>query len=104
MSTDKGPYFKEDLRLLPWASDTGKPCYLAPGAEDGMISALADATEDRQVRDAARVLGECEAVLAQPAAGALALRLALTAAVRALGDVLRVAHSRGLRLGACDDE
>ncbi|MGP3985510.1 hypothetical protein [Streptomyces sp. 3N207] len=104
MTEKHEPLFDEDLRLLPWTSDTGKPCYLAPGAEGGMISALADATEDRQITDAARVLGECEAVLAQPAAGALALRLALTAAVRALGDVLRVAHSRGLRLGACDDD
>ncbi|MBO8186785.1 hypothetical protein [Streptomyces spirodelae] len=104
MSPEKEPLFQEDLRLLPWTSDTGKPCYLAPGADDGMISALADAAEDRQIGEAARVLRECEAVLAQPAAGALALRLALTAAARALRDVARVAHSRGLRLGACGEE
>ncbi|MEU7316358.1 hypothetical protein [Streptomyces sp. NPDC007083] len=97
------PVVGEDLRLLPWTSETGKPCYLAPGAEDGMISAPADATEERQIRDAAGVLGEGEALLADPGAGALALRLALTAAVRALRDALRIAHSRGLRLGVCDD-
>ncbi|WP_431984892.1 hypothetical protein [Streptomyces qinglanensis] len=97
------PVFGEDLRLLPWTSETGKPCYLAPGAEDGMISALADATEERQIRGAVGVLGEGEALLADPGAGALALRLALTAAVRALRDALRIAHSRGLRPGGCDD-
>ncbi|MGY1437569.1 hypothetical protein [Streptomyces reniochalinae] len=76
----------------------------APGAEGGMISAPADRTENRQVRGAAETLREAESVLANPAAGALALRLALTSCVRALANALRVAQSRGLRLGAVDPD
>ncbi|UNS98560.1 hypothetical protein MMF93_20440 [Streptomyces tubbatahanensis] len=98
------PLFQEDMRLLPWTTDTGKPCYLAEGAAGGVISALADGTEARQTRDAVQALREAEDVLANPAAGALALRLALHTCVRALAKVLRVAESRGLRLGAADPD
>lgn len=104
MTQDREPLFEEDLRLLPWTSETGKPCYLAPGAEDGMVSAPADGIENRHLAEAARVLQECEAILADPAAGALALRLALTASSRAQRGTLRIARGRGLRLGVCDGE
>ncbi|RCG20615.1 hypothetical protein DTL70_20145 [Streptomyces diacarni] len=98
------PLFHEDMRLLPWTTDTGKPCYLAADAEGGMISALADGTEARQTRDAVLALREAEDVLANPAAGALALRLAPHTCARALANALRVAESRGLRLGAVDPD
>ncbi|WP_369207580.1 hypothetical protein [Streptomyces sp. PU-14G] len=98
------PLFQEDMRLLPWTTETGKPCYLAPGAEGGVLSALADEAENHQVRGATEALREAESVLANPAAGALALRLALGACVRALANALRVAESRGLRLGAADPD
>ena len=68
------------------------------------MSALADAVEDEQVTDGRAVLVEAESTLANPAAGALALRLALGAAVRVLGGVIRVAESRGQRLGLLDPE
>ncbi|CAM3239453.1 hypothetical protein ACH4LN_26185 [Streptomyces albus] len=103
MSTEKDPLFPDDLRLLPWVTDTGKPCYLSAAPGGGVLSALADRTENRQLRAAAEVLCEARRVLADPAAGALALRLTLTASARALADTLRVAHSRGLRLGAEDE-
>ncbi|NSC23491.1 hypothetical protein FM076_20990 [Streptomyces albus subsp. chlorinus] len=102
MTDERESLLPEVLRLLPWATDTGKPCYLSPAPEGGVLTALADRVENQHLRDAAEALGEARRVLADPAAGALALRLALTACARALANALRVAHSRGLRLGAED--
>ncbi|MEU2607226.1 hypothetical protein [Streptomyces albus] len=103
MSGEEEALPPDDLRLLPWVTDTGKPCYLSAAPGGGVLSALADRTENRQLRAGAEVLCEARRVLADPAAGALALRLTLTASARALADTLRVAHSRGLRLGAEDE-
>lgn len=104
MTMGKEARYQGDMRLLPWASDTGKPCYVPLTAEGGPVSAIADAVEGEQVADAQAVLAEAESILANPAAGALALRLALGAAVRVLGGVIRVAESRGQRLGLLDPD
>lgn len=87
------------LRLLPWLSESGKPCYLrAEEGEPGVVGLFADRVEARQLGEAERVLGEARAVLGEPAAGALALRLSLTSAAGALERVLRIAESRGRRV------
>ncbi|MEJ1200774.1 MULTISPECIES: hypothetical protein [unclassified Streptomyces] len=44
-------YQATPLRLLPWLSPEGKPCYLAPGGDGGVISRLADRTEARQLAE-----------------------------------------------------
>ncbi|MFI1359502.1 hypothetical protein ACH4TV_38890 [Streptomyces sp. NPDC020898] len=86
------------LRLLPWESDTGKPCFLAAGGAPGPLSRLADEIEADQLRDGANVLGGARAVLDDLKAGEDTLRRALRAVTQVLGDVLRVADSRGARL------
>ncbi|MCF6523088.1 hypothetical protein HOY81_08265 [Streptomyces sp. JJ36] len=92
------------LRLLPWATPDGRPCFLSTDDDAGLLSSLADAVEEEQMRDGAVALTEAEAVLDDPAAGSLTLRLALKRTGGALGDVLRIADSRGGRLPVpCDD-
>ncbi|MDQ8706851.1 hypothetical protein RCO28_30925 [Streptomyces sp. LHD-70] len=91
------------LRLLPWENDTGKPCYLSTNDAEGTLAQLADEIEEDQLRDGADVLKGARAVLADHKSGEHALRHALRAATQVLGDVLRVADSRGARLPAPDD-
>ncbi|RCG28127.1 hypothetical protein DTL70_03245 [Streptomyces diacarni] len=86
-----------EMRLLPWVSDVGKPCYLV-GEADGVIAGFADEVEARQLARARAALEEARDTLDEPAAGALALRLALEAAGQALTEVLRVAESRVRRV------
>ncbi|MGP3977573.1 hypothetical protein ACTWQF_26885 [Streptomyces sp. 8N114] len=83
----------EQMRLLPWVSDMGKPCYLV-GDPDGVVATFADRVEEHQLAAAQAVLAEAHAVLDEPAAGALALRLALKKVVASLADVLRIVESR----------
>ncbi|MDI3417966.1 hypothetical protein [Streptomyces luteolus] len=98
------PSLPRGLRLLPWENDTGKPCYLSTNDPDGSLSRLADDIESDQLSDGADVLKGARAVLGDRKAGEYALRLALRATTQALGDVLRVADSRGARLPILEDE
>lgn len=91
------------LRLLPWESDTGKPCLLAADAPDSKLSRVADEIEEDQLDDGADVFEGARLVLADHTAGEQALRLALRAATHALGYMLRVADSRGARLAVAGD-
>lgn len=91
------------LRLLPWESDTGKPCFLSTDSTDSPLSRLADEIEAGQLRDGADVLAGAKAVLDDRKAGEYALRRALRATTQVLGDVLRVADSRGARLPQTGD-
>ncbi|MEU4919968.1 sulfatase [Streptomyces parvus] len=86
------------LRLLPWRSPEGKPCYLSTGDPNSRLSRLADDMEEEQIECGNVVLEGAQEVLADQAAGEVAVRFALTQAVLSLRDVLLVAHSRGLRL------
>ncbi|GCB46554.1 hypothetical protein [Streptomyces sp. NL15-2K] len=86
------------LRLLPWETDTGKPCFLSTNGTPGALARIADEIEADQLRDGADVLMGAQAVLDDRRAGEYALRLALRAATQCLGDVLRIADSRGARL------
>ncbi|GGZ56960.1 hypothetical protein [Streptomyces bluensis] len=94
------------LRLLPWENDCGKPCFLSTNGSESMLSRLADEIEAGQLTGGANVLKGARAVLDDRKAGEHALRLALRATTQALGDVLRVADSRGARLpdDADDDQ
>ncbi len=86
------------LRLLPWETETGKPCFLSAGDTDGPVSRLADEIEAIQLQDGADVLAGARAVLDDRQAGECALRRTLRATTQVLGAVLRVADSRGARL------
>ncbi|KUN07207.1 hypothetical protein AQI95_11165 [Streptomyces yokosukanensis] len=86
------------LRLLPGETDTGKPCFLSTDDTGGPLSRLADDIEVSQLQDGADVLAGAKAVLGDRKAGEYALRRALRATTQVLGDVLRIADSRGARL------
>ncbi len=86
------------LRLLPWTSPEGKPCYLDTDDPQSLLSRLADDVEEAQLRSARDVLLGSEAVLADDVAGERAVRFALTRTAESLRETLRVAHSRGDRI------
>ncbi|AZS73164.1 hypothetical protein DDE74_21375 [Streptomyces lydicus] len=92
-----------ELRLLPWETPVGNPCYLSTDDSGGYLSRKADEMEAEQMREAAAVLADAEKVLDDPTAGPLTLRVTLQQTTRALGDVRRIAASRGGRLPVPDD-
>ncbi|MGX1914028.1 hypothetical protein ACWIID_35115 [Streptomyces phaeochromogenes] len=92
------------LRLLPWTTPEGKPCYLSTDSEESRLSRLADDLEAAQLDSGEQALTGARAVLADTEAGEHAVRFALTRTVECLGDVLRVAVSRGGRIGVGKDE
>ncbi|MFH8701800.1 hypothetical protein [Streptomyces chartreusis] len=86
------------LRLLPWTTPDGNPCYLSADSDHSTLSRLADDLEAAQLGSGEQVLVGARAVLADPGAGERAVRFALTRAVESLDDALRVAVSRGRRM------
>ncbi|QCD56747.1 hypothetical protein [Streptomyces hawaiiensis] len=90
------------MRLLPWAGADGKPCCLSTDHPDSLLSRLADDIEAAQLASAEQVLAGAEAVLRDTEAGERAVRFALVRALESLGDVLRVAVSRGERIPGQD--
>ncbi|MFH8467327.1 hypothetical protein [Streptomyces sp. NPDC017991] len=90
------------LRLLPWTTPEGRPCYLSTDSAQSRLSRLADDLEAAQLDSGEQVRTGARAVLADSEAGEHALRFALTRAVECLGDVLRIAVSRGARIGTGD--
>ncbi|MFJ6610231.1 sulfatase [Streptomyces sp. NPDC091289] len=91
------------LRLLPWRSAEGKPCYLSTRDPNSRLSRLADDMEEEQIECGNVVLEGAQEVLADQAAGEVAVRFALTQAVVSLREVLVVADSRGRRLPDAGD-
>lgn len=91
------------LRLLPWVTETGKPCFLSSGDGESVLAPLADATEEEQLCDADAARKDVQEVLSDSTAGVPALRRALEASNRALANALRVADSRGARLADYED-
>ncbi|MYQ42576.1 hypothetical protein B046DRAFT_06933 [Streptomyces sp. LamerLS-316] len=82
------------LRLLPWNSPEGRPCYLSADDPDSRLSRLADEVEPELIACGEEVLGGAESVLADRAAGERAVRFALVRTTESLRDVLRVAECR----------
>ncbi|MFD8935935.1 hypothetical protein ACFV0R_11845 [Streptomyces sp. NPDC059578] len=85
------------LRLLPWSSPEGKPCYLATADEDGYLSRLAGGVEATQLSMAEDLLGHAHAMLDEPKLTVPELKFTVARLAEALSDTLRVAHSRGRR-------
>ncbi|MGW8969759.1 hypothetical protein [Streptomyces platensis] len=87
------------VRLLPWTSPDGKPCFLA-GDGTGYVSRIADQMEEEQLSSADDLLGEARQVLAARAWTPGELHLLAVELTASLADVRRVARSRGGRLTA----
>ncbi|MGW7270259.1 hypothetical protein ACWGH5_07060 [Streptomyces sp. NPDC054864] len=90
-------------RLLPWTTDTGKPCLLSTDDSGGFLSRVADTLEAAQVDVAERVLGEAEKTLTNPLSTRAEVEYAGVRLSGCLADVLRVAESRRQRLPAVED-
>ncbi|WP_086559602.1 hypothetical protein [Streptomyces africanus] len=84
-------------RLLPWAGEEGKPCYLITDGT-GRLSQLADTVEAVQLGMADDLLEHAVDLLADHRATPDQLRFLLTRMSEALNDVRRIAVSRGARL------
>ncbi|MGW1674787.1 hypothetical protein [Streptomyces sp. NPDC002324] len=93
-----------ELRLLPWPSPDGKPCYLMTDHHGGPLSRLADELEATQLATGTDVLDLARPVLDDPASPYTEVRFAGIRLAECLTDALRVAESRGLRLPVPDTE
>ncbi|MGR3934241.1 hypothetical protein [Streptomyces sp. BRA346] len=92
------------LRLLPWTSPDGRPCYLAPAGAHSRLSRRADEIEALQLSMGAELLGHARALLDDRKADIGEVRFLAERLCEALRDVLRVAESRGARLPTGDEE
>ncbi|MFD4260001.1 hypothetical protein ACFWR9_20870 [Streptomyces sp. NPDC058534] len=92
------------LRLLPWLSPEGKPCFLAPGDGSGIVSRLADETEARQLTEGLDVLRSARRLLDDPVSPNAEVRYTAIRLTECLADALRVAESRGRRLPETGDD
>lgn len=86
------------MRLLPWETPEGKPCFLSTDDPGGLLSRMADEVEEAQLASGVDVLVGASSVLNDPKAGEHAVRFALRRTTESLRDALRVADSRGARL------
>ena len=87
-------------RLLPWPGTEGKRCYLVADEDgDGPVSRLADEMEGVQLTAGAELLGHVGVMLDDQRVGVRELRFLVKCLCEALRDALRVAESRGGRLG-----
>ncbi|MEE1832131.1 hypothetical protein [Streptomyces sp. SP17KL33] len=92
------------LRLLPWLSPDGKPCFLSASGRGGYVSRLADTTETRQLTTGADVLTRARQVLDDPVSPNAEVRYTAIRLTECLADALRVAESRGMRLPEPDTD
>ena len=92
------------LRLLPWSSPEGKPCFLSTDGGSSRLSRRADEIEDLQLSMGADLLGHARALLDDRKADVREVRFLAERLCEALHDVLRVAESRGGRLPTHDDD
>ncbi|MFB7188654.1 hypothetical protein ACFCZT_25810 [Streptomyces sp. NPDC056230] len=87
-----------EMRLLPWSSPEGKPCFLSTDDNSGHLSRLADSTEAVQLGMAAELLEHASEVLGDEEAEPEELRNLATDLTGALHNMILVATSRGHRL------
>ncbi|HEY8979245.1 MAG TPA: hypothetical protein VIU15_06645 [Streptomyces sp.] len=87
-------------RLLPWTTDDGKQCLLSSDDGDGYLSRLADKYEATQLALGSDVLTLVRPVLEDPDSQLIEVRYSAVRLAECLADVLRIAESRGLRLGS----
>ncbi|MFF7230580.1 hypothetical protein [Streptomyces sioyaensis] len=87
------------VRLLPWTSADGKPCFLV-GDGTGYVARIADRMEAEQLSSAAALIDEACQVLDARTWTPGELHLLAVELTASLADVRRVAESRGGRLDA----
>ncbi|MGW6574237.1 hypothetical protein ACWGAN_18985 [Streptomyces sp. NPDC054945] len=87
-----------ELRLLPWSGEDGKPCFLSTDDSSGYLSRLADNTESVQLGLGSELLDHAQEVLAGGRDDPEELLSLATDLTKALQDTIRVATSRGNRL------
>jgi hypothetical protein len=92
------------LRLLPWSSPDGKPCFLSTDGGSSRLSRRADEIEALQLSMGAELLGHARALLNDRKADVREVRFLAERLCEALRDALRVAESRGSRLPAHDHD
>ncbi|MCQ8832550.1 hypothetical protein [Streptomyces malaysiensis] len=88
------------LRLLPWTTPDGKPCYLATDGGDSYLSRRADEVEALHLHMGTALLDHARALLDDRKAGPGELRYLANRLTETLRDALRIAESRGDRLVA----
>ncbi|MFJ4896978.1 hypothetical protein [Streptomyces sp. NPDC088727] len=86
---------QNELRLLPWSSPEGKPCYLSTDDSDSHMSRLADHIEASQLDAASELVQEAIESLADDDARLEDVKRLAHQLIEALRDALRVAASRG---------
>jgi hypothetical protein len=87
------------LRLLPWAGEDGKACFLSTDSEgSSFLSRLADNLESVQTGMAEDLLGHVREILAAGPSSEAELRNLVGCLSASLRDMIRVADSRGDRL------
>ncbi|MFD3573816.1 hypothetical protein [Streptomyces sp. NPDC058644] len=90
-------------RLLPWTTDTGKPCHLLSDSPEGLLSRLADNLEEAITGVAEGVLRETTKTLKDPLASRAEMEYSAIRLAECLTDVLRVAESRLRRLPVVEE-
>lgn len=95
---------RDVVRVLPWKTGDGKECLLRSDVAGGTLSRLADDMEVVQLGIGEKVLVHAHALLSNPRATEPEMRYLARQLTECLGDALRVADSRGARLGIDTDE
>ncbi|MFF6845540.1 MULTISPECIES: hypothetical protein [Streptomyces] len=103
-ATPPGSPSRAALRLLPWSSPDGKPCYLAPGDGYSPLSRRADELEALHLTMGAQLLAHAHAFLDGRKVSAEEIRYLANRLTEALRDALRVAESRGGRLRVYEED
>ncbi|MFF3764965.1 hypothetical protein ACFYYR_12890 [Streptomyces sp. NPDC001922] len=92
------PALAGGLRLLPWPTPDGRPCYLSSDG-NGRVAELADRVEEMQLRTGGEILGHARRMLSDPAVPTREFRFLSARLAEALHDALRISESRGMRIG-----
>ncbi|MDI3385585.1 hypothetical protein QIS99_05050 [Streptomyces sp. B-S-A8] len=89
------------VRLLPWSSPEGKPCYLiGDGTGSSHVSRVADNVESVQLDMADELLDHAAEMRADEEVTRAQLNFLVDCMTHSLRDVCRIAVSRGDRLRA----
>ena len=81
------------MRLLPWSSPNGKPCFLITDSAGGPVTDLADSIEEIQLGIGEELLRYARAMHADPKVPDREFRYLSRRLAEALGDALRVARN-----------
>lgn len=88
---------EREVRLLPWATPDGRPCFLL-GGDGGYVSRVADNIESVQLAMAHDLLDHADDLLGDRGATAPQVHFLAARLTEALRDVHRIAESRGARI------